>query len=234
MTPAVAPLAGLKLDHLVYAVFDLETAADSFEERLGVRPSPGGRHPGIGTHNALLSLGGDRYLEIIAADPTQPAPLHPRPFGLDDLVEPRLVTWAGRPPNLEEACAGLRSHGREPGEIRVMSRMRPDGVELSWRLAVPPPFEGEDSGDRGGVVPFLIDWGETPLPATTLPIGPKLEVLVLSHPEHEALWSLFGDALPASVALERARVPRLTARISVVGDDGNERSLELHSSIEAE
>ena len=32
----------------------------------------------------LLGLGKGRYLEIIAPDPTQPEPAHPRPFDLDD------------------------------------------------------------------------------------------------------------------------------------------------------
>ena len=44
----------------------------------------GGSHPGLGTHNALLSLGDESYLEIIAPDPTQPKPDHPRIFGLDE------------------------------------------------------------------------------------------------------------------------------------------------------
>ena len=57
----------------------------AIETLTGVRPSYGGAHPGLGTHNALLSLGHHSYLEIIAPDPNQPTPPRPRPFGLDEL-----------------------------------------------------------------------------------------------------------------------------------------------------
>src|SRR5262245_48303312 len=82
-----------QVDHLVYAVPDLDAGVARVEMLTGVRASPGGQHPGGGTRNALMALGPMSYLEIIGPDPDQPKPAEPRRFGLDDLTVPRLVTW---------------------------------------------------------------------------------------------------------------------------------------------
>jgi hypothetical protein len=166
------------IDHLVYAVPDLETAIDSFERATGVRPAPGGAHDGMGTHNALVSLG-DCYLELIARDPARPEPDQPRPFGIDDLDEARLVTYAVRPAATESLgtlIGAARSRGFDPGTAVAMSRTTPHHQTLHWHLTFPT-----DTGD--GLVPFLIDWGSTPRPADTAPGGLALVDLVLAHPD---------------------------------------------------
>ena len=81
------------LDHLVYGTPDVDRTIDDLEALFDVRASPGGRHPGRGTRNALLSLGQDRYLEIIGPDSSQEGFQGPRPFGLDGISQPRLITW---------------------------------------------------------------------------------------------------------------------------------------------
>src|SRR5690606_32822306 len=82
------------IDHLVVTAPSLAEGARFVREALGVEPEPGGKHPRMGTHNLLLRLGNDVYLEVIAIDPGAPAPGHPRWFGLDDApTSPLLATW---------------------------------------------------------------------------------------------------------------------------------------------
>lgn len=167
------------VDHLVYAVADLDAAVVELERSLGVRPRYGGAHTGLGTHNALVSFG-DHYLEIIAPDPGQPEPSTPRPFGIDDLDGgPRLVTFAVRPEvggSLDLLVERARRAGFDPGDPVAMSRRRPDGVELHWRLTMP-------TGIGDGLVPFVIDWGDAEMPAHTAPGGVELVELRSSHPD---------------------------------------------------
>ncbi|MGW2488965.1 VOC family protein [Streptomyces sp. NPDC001606] len=159
------------LDHLVLATPDLAATVAEFTRRTGVTPAPGGVHPGLGTRNHLVGLGGRSYLEILGPDPDQPAPAGPRPFGVDRLTGPRTLTWAISPPDLDAAIEAARARGYDPGPARPMSRRTPDGTLLRWRLT-----DGA-AGHPSGLVPFLIDWGDSRHPAASgLPVTPLLEV----------------------------------------------------------
>ncbi len=161
----------MTLDHLVYATPDLEESVRLIAKLTGVRPVEGGPHPGLGTRNHLLGLGELRYLEIIGPDSGQPAPERPRPFGIDDLTEPRLAAWAVRAADIEARVARSRTLGYDPGPIEPLFRRTPEGEVLRWRLTF--PYEP--------VVPFLIDWGRTPHPARRLPVVP-LTAFTGAHP----------------------------------------------------
>jgi hypothetical protein len=195
------------LDHLVYAVPDLDAACDDIAERFGVRPSAGGKHTGRGTHNVLLDLGDSQYLEVIAPDPEQPAPERPRPFGIDSLAVARLVTWAAKAPDIDARVAAAKSAGFDPGQVLAMSRARPDGVSLSWRLT----FREEPGAD--GLAPFLIDWGDTPHPSATAARGCRLVSLRAEHPQPGMATDIIV-ALGEQLQVREGPHPRIVAEIA--------------------
>src|SRR4051794_41286944 len=53
------------IDHVIYAVDDLDTAGAALFDREGLASVPGGRHEGWGTANRIVPLG-ESYLELIA------------------------------------------------------------------------------------------------------------------------------------------------------------------------
>jgi hypothetical protein len=167
----------LAVDHLIWGGADLDAEIDRLERLTGVRAAPGGQHPGEGTRNALLRLGPASYLELIAPDPGQPAPPRPRWLGLDGLTKPRLITWAARATGLEQRVAAARAAGIRLGEVRAGRRETSTGRVLAWRLTYPDLRQGD------GLVPFLIDWGDSPHPALTAPAGVELVDLHGEHPE---------------------------------------------------
>lgn len=115
------------VDHLVYAAPDLDTAVADLEGQLGVRATAGGRHVGVGTHNALLGLGPRTYLEIIAPDPEQPEPSMPRPWGVDGITHGGLAGWALACNDIDRAVAKARSCGYDPGKVTDGHESRQQG-----------------------------------------------------------------------------------------------------------
>ena len=200
------------VDHLVWGAPDLEREIDRFEEVAGVRPTPGGSHPGEGTRNALLGLGPGSYLELIAPDPSQTHFRQPRWFGLDTLVSPRLITWAAKVTDLDHLAVSVRNAGVPLGEIRAGRRELSDGRVLSWRMTY-PEVRNDD-----GVVPFLIDWENSPHPSDTAPGGALLVGLRAEHPAPDAIadqlrhlgLELHVSSGPAPVLIATLETPRGT------------------------
>jgi len=188
----------IRVDHLVYATPDLATTVARITEEWGVAPTPGGRHDGRGTANELLALGGGAYLEIIGPDPDQPEPSSPRPFGVDGITEPRLVTWAAAVPNLDLWLEWCSARKIDPGPGFDMQRTTPSGEVLRWRLTMPP-----EEGD--GMIPFLIEWpGQTPA-ATSAP-GVELFGLSFQYPDPQLATRFREYALPYPVETGPARM----------------------------
>ena len=201
------------IDHLVYAVPDLDEGVAAIAALTGVEAVAGGSHPGAGTRNALLSFDGSAdssadysadssaYFEIISIDPDQADHRGPRPFGVDGERPSRMASFAVHPvggETIDSVAEVMRSAGYDPGPVAAMSRRRPDGVEISWRLtrAVDAPL-GRANPASDGVIPFVIDWGDTPTPARSAPRLGRLTEFRIAHPD------------PAVVDLARALDLRL-------------------------
>jgi len=185
---ALSP-ARARVDHLVVMAGSLQEGVAWCESVLGVTPGPGGRHAFMGTHNRLLNIASASferaYLEIIAIDPQAPAPDRQRWFDMDTpalrhriaLQGPQLTHFVVRVPDAASAVHTWRALGLEPGETLPASRMTPRG-ELRWKITL------REDGARlfDGVLPTLIEWGQTH-PTDDMPLsGVHLEALEARHP----------------------------------------------------
>ncbi len=166
------------VDHLLLGISDLDRGIEWVEKITGVKAAKGGIHPGAGTRNALLSLGGKRYLEIIAPDPQQTA----FNFHIDirKLIEPRLITWAAGTNDIDVLAKKVKESSFEIFGPRDGSRSRPDGKVLKWKsLGVMNKF-----GDQGiEPFPFFIQWSADSLhPSQDSPKGCELESFQIEYP----------------------------------------------------
>ena len=187
------------IDHLVYACATLERGMDEIEQLLGVRPVVGGRHPDFGTHNALLSLGPETYLEVIARDPESKVLA---PSALADLPDGQiscLKTWVLRTEEIDQLAGIANAAGIDIGPVQSGSRNTADGSTIKWQLT------DHNAMPMGGAIPFLISWGDAPHPASVVPRGGELLSLTIEHPDadpvREAL-SVLGVELEVIQAAE--------------------------------
>ncbi|MBV7410483.1 VOC family protein [Maritimibacter sp. DP1N21-5] len=195
-----------RLDHLVVTTPALDKGVALVETTLGQPMDGGGDHVAMGTHNRLLSLGPEEYLEVIAVNPVATAPGRPRFFDLDTpRSEARLTNWVLRVPNLGSALA-VAPPGM--GQGTALSR-----GAYSWRMAVPPdgklPFDG--------LFPSLIQW-DGAHPGPDIPeAGLRLLSLTLHHPDALALAKALAPFLTDPTLRDRVRVVEgplsMTARI---------------------
>jgi len=194
------------IDHLVYATASLERGMDEIEQLLGARPVEGGQHPRYGTHNALMSLGSNTYLEIIARDPDLPVPERGSLVYLTDKEDSRLITWVFRPESIQDASETANKAGIGLGPIETGSREAPDGRLISWQLTDPYAMP------MNGAIPFLIHWGTTAHPSAVAPGGGEFAELMIEHPQAERVGSAM-NTLGAEVTVVSGDRYRLSATI---------------------
>ena len=148
------------LDHIVIAADNLQQGAEYVHKTFGVEIPAGGKHQSMATHNLVMQLGNDAYLEVIAIDPEGQTPRHPRWFGLDTShmraavkQQPRLITWVINTTDLASLA------NRTGFDIGIPTRLSRDS--LSWAFALPD--DGRLLGD--GMLPYCIQWQSSPHPS---------------------------------------------------------------------
>jgi hypothetical protein len=139
--------AMLRLDHVVYAVGDLDEAAVRFRKAFGLDSVAGGRHERWGTANRIVPLG-DQYLELVAALDREAAAAG----GFGRAVMERADAGGGWI-TLAAATDDLDGVAERLGlEVGSGSRTRPDGEIVRWRMA------GLDDPSREPWMPFFLAW----------------------------------------------------------------------------
>jgi hypothetical protein len=203
---AVASVSGwvvpshAQLDHLVVAIRSLDEGMAQFEALTGVTPVVGGKHPGRGTENALVSLGGGSYLEILA--PQAGATLSPDDEPLRALAHLTIVDWAVSVPDVDVAVAALKAAGFATSPPKPGARLTPAGERLDWMTF-------GLTGSSIDMAPFFIRWSPNSRhPSTTTPGGCALERLAARDPEAERLAGVLGalDVKTVSVTAGASRI----------------------------
>jgi glyoxalase-like protein len=195
------------IDHIILGVSDLDEGVARFEQLTGVRPVYGGKHP-MGTHNALVSLGGRSYLEIIALQPgaSPPASL----ADLSRLTRLTPVGWAVSANDLEHLRSRLAIAGLRLTEAKEGSRQTPSGTTLRWHTF--------GLGDEVEEAPFFIVWAaESPHPSSTSPTGCTLERWSVTGPNGDLLARL-RSALDLPV--DTATAPTLAMSLTLACPKG--------------
>jgi Glyoxalase-like domain len=204
----------VELDHVLFAVTDLEAAGRELETRAGLASLEGGRHPGWGTANRIVPLG-TSYLELVAVVDRSTAAdsgFGRWVAGAASSTAARPLGWAVRTGRLDQVA------GRLGLTVRSGARATPTGEVLRWRSA------GIEQAIAEPSLPFFIEWAAgVPLPGTAAvehPAAPAgiATLLLDGDPDRLAAW--LGDhKLPIVVRAGRpavAAVALSTARGEVV------------------
>ena len=205
-TQSIRSTSSVQIDHIILGINDLERGVAEFEAKTGVRPAFGGAHPGRGTHNALASLGGGTYIEILAPNPAE-VKSDAMTAGLATLTALTPVGWALAATDLADVKQRAEAGGVTTTQVMPGARNLPDGSRLEWMtIGVTAPAHDW--------APFFIQWGDPGLqPSRTSPAGCTLASVALAGPRPEALRTLFA-AVGFELAVTEAEQSGMTVTLN--------------------
>ncbi len=186
------------IDHIVYCVPDLEEAIDTIADKLGVRPSIGGRHLHQGTRNALLNLGDQCYLELLATDHENETVKARRWMGIDLIDAPSITRWSLKSSDIAADSRLLTTYDPTMGTIHTGQRMTTKGDILIWQMTLPLPEPAVE------LAPFFTDWSASAMhPTDSLAGMCTLDRIAFYHPNPHKMMTLFAS-LDIDLVIERA------------------------------
>ena len=148
-----------KLDHIVFGASSLEEGTNFIERKLGIKLSDIGYHDFMGTHNRVIKIDKDIYLEVIAINPASQAPNINRWFNLDSSKlqkqlkkSPHVIGYV-----IETNDKEITKHYSTP--------IKASRESYKWEFSM-PNIESklfEEDLIINGIIPSLITW-ESPKP----------------------------------------------------------------------
>jgi len=202
-----------RIDHLVIGAESLVQGVAYVQDCLGVDMPFGGVHAKMGTHNHLMQLGNDIFLEIIAINVDGVPPDRPRWFGLDDAfirqqiaVQPTLLTWIV---NTQDISSLMKQAAFPMGTAEFITR-----GNLSWYFGLP-----EDGRLlAGGMLPYAIQWQTDHHPSAGMAdLDCRFKGLEIHHPYprwlESALASIGASDLVTIKVLAKNTPPYMIAHI---------------------
>ncbi|MEM9705209.1 MAG: VOC family protein [Pseudomonadota bacterium] len=205
----------ITIDHILISCANVQKSKQSFSDKFGAPFEIGGAHPGQGTMNALGSFGDGAYCELIGPDPNQSA----QPHWLKNATDGALFHWAANCSNLSAVAEILEQNGLGHSGVIDGQRNAENGALLKWRVLFPEPSA------FGALLPFFIDWQDTPHPSQSSPVIGSLKTLSFITPTMEKQKDLFSE-LGFSADIEHGNTAGLQATISTVNGDVRIRSAD--------
>ena len=143
-----------KLDHIVLGCKTLQEGTDYVEKKLGLSLSEIGYHHHMGTHNRVIKIGENIYLEVIAIDPNANKPKHFRWFNLDNKEQQARL-------KISPEIIGYVIENENPDMLKFYNPFfEASRGDYCWEFAIPKSDNSliNDELIESGLVPSLINW----------------------------------------------------------------------------
>lgn len=143
-----------KLDHIVLGANTLQEGTDYVEKKFGLSLSEIGYHCHMGTHNRVIKIGENIYLEVIAIDPNANKPKHLRWFNLDNKNQQARLKKSPQ-------IIGYVIENQNPDMLKFYNPFfEASRGDYCWEFAMPKSDDTliNDELIESGLVPSIINW----------------------------------------------------------------------------